>query len=214
MARANEPMKEHPSGDDSSLGRNEEWRRPRVVILPGTYHGWNMGDIAMLVVAITRLKTVWPKSEITVLAYEMEPFRRLCPGVELFSLQHRDAWLASGVRPSPVAATSGGTNDHEKNLRLNLLHATATEYGRTPINTEPLHTRPAGSGPRTDGKRFLDLMRTTDLFLMTGCGAINDVWNENAARILETSTSRSAWGFRQQWSGKGSGPFTIRLCSR
>jgi len=45
----------------------------------GTYHGFNLGDIAMLIVAVRRLKALWPKSQITVLTHEIAPFKRFVP---------------------------------------------------------------------------------------------------------------------------------------
>jgi polysaccharide pyruvyl transferase WcaK-like protein len=153
MPQSSDSTKGRGLRDESGPGPNEESRPMRVVILPGTYHGWNMGDIAMLVVAIRRLKDLWPRAEITVLVYEMEPFRRHCPEVELVSLTHRDAWL-----------------------------------------------------DRKLGEPFMDLMRRADLFLMTGCGAVNDVWMTNAVRILDTSDLALRLGIPTAMVGQGIGP--------
>ena len=153
MPQSSDSTKGRGLWDEGEPGPNEESRPMRVVILPGTYHGWNMGDIAMLIVAIRRLKALWPRAEFTALVYELEPFKRFCPEVQLFSLTHRDAWL-----------------------------------------------------DRKLGEPFMNLMRRAELFLMTGCGAVNDVWITNAVRILDTFELAIRLGIPTAMVGQGIGP--------
>jgi colanic acid/amylovoran biosynthesis protein len=110
----------------------------------------------MLIVAVRRLRALRPYAEITALTYETEPFRKHCPGVTLFSLNKRDAWL--------------------------------------------------DSGNQNEAEQFLDLMRSADLFLMSGCGAINDVWSANATRILVTFELAMRLNVPTAMMGQGIGP--------
>jgi colanic acid/amylovoran biosynthesis protein len=171
----------------------EELRPMRVVILPGTYHGLNMGDMAMLLVALRRLKALWPKAQITVLAYDSEPFRKFCPGIEFIPLPHRDEWLD---RFSTLEALGTPGKAAQTGWK---------QYGSESM-VSPRRTGERATGAGSNAAQFMDLLAGADLFLMTGCGALNDVWPVNAARILETFDLAIRLGVPSAMVGQGIGP--------
>jgi colanic acid/amylovoran biosynthesis protein len=61
-------------------------------------------------------------------------------------------------------------------------------------------------GAQGDAEKFLDLLRSADLFLMSGCGAINDIWSANATKILETFELAIRLNVPTAMMGQGIGP--------
>jgi colanic acid/amylovoran biosynthesis protein len=161
------------------------------VLLPGTYDCRNLGDLAMLLVALERLKARWPTCQITILAYEAEPFARFCPGLDVSPLQARDTWL--GTNPLPLRGHAGQSFDQF--LR-----------GRFPRLRRRLFKvrQPADIARALDS--FISLVEGADLLLMTGCGGVNDTFKPNALRILETFELAMRSGLRTAMVGQGLGP--------
>jgi colanic acid/amylovoran biosynthesis protein len=61
-------------------------------------------------------------------------------------------------------------------------------------------------GASRDADEFFELMRSADLLLMAGCGALNDVWSANAIRILETFELAIRLNVPTAMMGQGIGP--------
>jgi len=84
----------------------------RVLIENGSYHLMNMGDVAALQVALTRLRAIWPGVELHVPTREPERLARLCPGARaveqgapaLGSVRERLYRRFPGVRRAAMAA--------------------------------------------------------------------------------------------------------------
>jgi colanic acid/amylovoran biosynthesis protein len=57
----------------------------------------NMGDVSMLQVAVTRLRTLFPKASIVVLTDSAENLARFCPEARPLDNLGRTLWLANGV---------------------------------------------------------------------------------------------------------------------
>ena len=54
----------------------------RILIVPSTFDCLNMGDVAMLQVAIARLTKLWPAASIQVLTQRPSTLVDYCPGVQ------------------------------------------------------------------------------------------------------------------------------------
>jgi colanic acid/amylovoran biosynthesis protein len=74
----------------------------RVFVWPGTYDASNAGDVAMLQIAVRRLKSLWPESELTVLARKRAALEACCPGIQTVSMRSCRAWLKSNRRPGAM----------------------------------------------------------------------------------------------------------------
>ena len=57
----------------------------------------NIGDIAMLQVALTRLAELWPDAEILVLTDSVTDLARFCPSAQPLSRYGAETWIDGGV---------------------------------------------------------------------------------------------------------------------
>ena len=62
---------------------------PHVVIDPGSHAVLNLGDVAMLQVAVDRLAGLWPDARIDVLTTDPEALRRHVPRAQPLPAQGR-----------------------------------------------------------------------------------------------------------------------------
>ena len=58
-----------------------ETRPVRVVVEPGSHHMLNLGDVAMLQVAVARVRELWPGASVEVIAADPEALARHVPNV-------------------------------------------------------------------------------------------------------------------------------------
>src|SRR5947207_2037437 len=82
----------------------------RVLVEPGSYSCLNMGDVAMLQVAVSRLTALWPDARIGIVTQAAELLRSHCPaGVPVLEAGKR-AWFQGRIfgrlhrqMPSPLS---------------------------------------------------------------------------------------------------------------
>ncbi len=55
-----------------------------VYLIPSTFDCGNVGDVAMLQTAVSRLKSLWPEAKIRVPTSDVDTLRRLCPSADPF----------------------------------------------------------------------------------------------------------------------------------
>jgi colanic acid/amylovoran biosynthesis protein len=65
----------------------------KILIENSSYHHQNMGDAAMLQVAVTRLRKLWPDAKIYVLTDEPDLLTRYCPGVRPVGVEGHRIWF-------------------------------------------------------------------------------------------------------------------------
>ena len=80
-----------PSGREV---RDGESALRRLFVDSGDYRHLNMGDLAMLQVALRRLEALWPDAELAVLTENGTRLMRACPGVVPVPVDGRRQWLA------------------------------------------------------------------------------------------------------------------------
>jgi hypothetical protein len=69
------------------------------VLIEGTSSYLNMGDVAMLQVAVRRVRSHWPQARIFTITSNPELLQVHCPGVEPLFESERDLWFHSPVAP-------------------------------------------------------------------------------------------------------------------
>ena len=57
------------------------------------YHLLNMGDVAMLQAALTRLRRLWPQADVHIITIAPERLARYCPQAQPLSTSGRLPWL-------------------------------------------------------------------------------------------------------------------------
>jgi polysaccharide pyruvyl transferase WcaK-like protein len=144
----------------------------RILVEPSDYVLRNMGDMAMLRTAVSRLASLWPNAVIQILTDEPEALRRFCPEATPLSSGGRRQWLSNGFLPhrfrnyvSPQQLRSRVPELIEILWRHKLRHQ--HEARRRLIE-------------------FTQAVSSADLIIVTGMGGITDAFPEYAAEVLET----------------------------
>jgi polysaccharide pyruvyl transferase WcaK-like protein len=142
----------------------------RILLLPGTYDGKNLGDLAMLEVAVERLARELPGSAIHVLTYAPEALQRACPTVQPASLHARDRWRKAKLLPRRLwREPEARFRQRYPMLFSRLWRAKATLL----------------RGKYLFPLSFLNEIQRADALFVTGCGMFNDCFPETSLQALE-----------------------------
>jgi polysaccharide pyruvyl transferase WcaK-like protein len=177
----------------------------KILVEQSGYHLNNMGDVAMLQVAISRLRQLFPESTIQIFTTAPERLERYCPAVTPLSPTGREVWSY------PLSKFTG---------RFFLINQISTYFDSSTIGAEirrrfPLLTRkilqnrlrncPSLVNDLTD---FTNAIFSADLLVLTGGGYINDVFPKNVTRALATIELAHALNKPVVMLGHGLGPLT------
>jgi colanic acid/amylovoran biosynthesis protein len=182
----------------------------RIIVATGLNAGSaeykNMGDVAMLQVAVRRLSSLWPDGRIDVLTDSPPNLDRYCPG----------------ARPLPRAGCSCWVEDrillgrfHESlpewaSARLSALKRTAGQHWPTLLELFirfRLGLRD-GRGRSGDFKAFLEALKNCDLLVVCGSGGFADSCREWNLWILGTMDAAIRRGIPVAMFGQGMGPLS------
>jgi polysaccharide pyruvyl transferase WcaK-like protein len=130
----------------------------RALLWPGTYDCKNLGDVAMLQVAVERLSRAVPGSVIRVLTQEPEELRRFCPSAMPVSLRGWDRVREARILPRWAPRRNGDYPRPPGALSLRFWRAKAALL----------------RGKYAAGRGFLREFEDTDVVFLAGCGLIND----------------------------------------
>jgi polysaccharide pyruvyl transferase WcaK-like protein len=161
----------------------------------------NMGDRAMLQMALTRLKNLWPQSNIRVFTTAPEQLKEACSQVLPCSLLGRYVWSA------PVSHRLHETLvghrltcsvvDLEWQWRNRFPH-TAVTFIRSRSQANP--------GRVQHLEDFIEAVRWADLVVATGGGYITDSFKEHAIGVLNLLELAHHLGKPTVLVGQGLGP--------
>ena len=151
----------------------------------------NMGDVAMLQVAVRRLQRLWPSASIEVLTESPPNLDRFCPGAKAMPRAGRDLWvgdhaLLGGINRLLPRATSAGLSALGRACRL-----------RYPAAFRSLaHLRLKIRDRRNiwpDVEFFSKTMEHADLFVVCGAGGFANgtrEWNISTLNTIEEAIQR------------------------
>lgn len=172
----------------------------------------NIGDIAMLQAAVSRLGGLWPGAWIGILTDSAPDLARFCPGAQAVSRLGAEAWVNDGIllgglhRKLPRALSAMlSDSKHEVGGRFpNLLCAALRARFRL-----------RDSGQRLpELEKFLAALRSCELLLVCGAGGFADScreWNDYTLGLIEAAL---AYGKKVALLGQGLGPITDRSVLR
>lgn len=172
----------------------------RVLVEPGSYRCANMGDVAMLQVAVGRLRRVFPECAVHVVTSDPVRLQGYCPGVLPTLSEGRQPWIDDGYisrnlrRVMPAAMNRGmAAGERMMTRRWPALHAAAAgaRRGRTGV---------------ARARDFHDLLRRVDLFVVAGQGSMGDWSSEHAHTVLSTLALAQRQGIPTAMLGQGIGP--------
>jgi polysaccharide pyruvyl transferase WcaK-like protein len=180
--------------------------RPRILVEPNAHHLLNLGDVAMLQVAVERLAVLWPDASIRVITENPARLARLCPaalpldatGRRLWFEDHSLTYTLHRLLPRPL---SRRLLEIERSLRR-----------RSPRSAERLVR--ARAALRRESTRpldeFLAAVADADIILSTGAGALTDHFAPLAIAVLDLLEAGKRGGAVTALLGHGIGPITDR----
>jgi polysaccharide pyruvyl transferase WcaK-like protein len=173
-----------------------------VMLVPCNTRCLNMGDVAMLQVAVTRLRTLWPDEELRIFTSDAAALVHYCPGVTPVMLPDRPGWCMDhylGGRlhtwlPEPwserlagftvtAACRSAALREYLLRLRSRL----------RPPDRQSLHD-------------FLGAIGSSRLLVIGGAGGVADPFNDYSNLVLLALQVARRRGIPTAIMGHGFGP--------
>ena len=163
----------------------------RIFVLSGTNDCDNLGDLAMLQIALQRLKMLWPDAAIRVLTAAPAKLEFYCPGVEPVPWHGCKRWLRVAALP-----------------RFFFPEIRPEIRRQFPIVRKnlPALARLLFPSDGTAARKFADALFSADLLVLSGCGMITDAFCLNALRVLDTFEAAIRCGIPTVMLGQGFGP--------
>lgn len=173
-----------------------------IVIDPGTRNCRNMGDVAMLQVAVGRLRALLPEATISVLIDDAEALARHCPGTEPLAHRGREAWLDDGLlwgrtrrwvpRPAWTAIKAS-----QRRIRRYVPGVLRGAIRARFFRDAALHR---------DLDRFLEGLHSATVFVACGQGTLTDAAVHQSETFLDTVQLAVDLGVPVVLLGQGVGP--------
>jgi polysaccharide pyruvyl transferase WcaK-like protein len=181
----------------------------RILVEPNAHHLQNMGDVAMLQVAIERLQDLWPEASIEVITDAPALLARYCPRVAPIPAAGRRIWFGESLLgqrvhqalPPRLAAPARVAEDRLRRNRP-LVSKRVIKAKRS--------VKWARSVEKATGSVELDAFFTAassaDLVFVSGAGAINDDYAPLACTILDLMDLAISRHAPTAMLGQGIGP--------
>ncbi|HEX8521123.1 MAG TPA: polysaccharide pyruvyl transferase family protein [Tepidisphaeraceae bacterium] len=173
----------------------------RILIDNSGYELLNLGDLAMLQVAVERFRAMWPGAQITVITVAPEQLKKHVPGTRALLPEGRDVWLRRtnllGFFRKVMPQAEERISEFENRMRRRWPRMVRD------IIEERFRFRGWDSRPMI---QFLDSVFEADLVVGTGGGYLTDSFKEHGADVLETLHLASTLGIPTALLGQGIGP--------
>jgi len=142
----------------------------RILLLPGTYDCKNLGDLAMLQVAISRLQRQLPENRIRVLTSDSETLKRHCPDIDWVPTETWRRWRTAKILPRWLwREAEARFRRHQPAFFVKLWRLKAALL----------------RGKYLSDRRFLEEIDDADAVFVSGCGMITDSFCEASLHVLE-----------------------------
>ena len=162
----------------------------------------NMGDVAMLQVAVSRLHCLWPQADIHVITNVPDRLARYCPQAQPVSSFWRLPWL----QPWNVLGALHRLIPSSNHQRLQDVE-TYVRMTRPALVRQWVNFRLSQGGEKlTQMHTFLNLLWDADLVIGSGGGYITDAFDFHSTKVLETLRTGRARGAVTALLGQGIGP--------
>ncbi|MEX2659939.1 MAG: polysaccharide pyruvyl transferase family protein [Acidimicrobiales bacterium] len=173
-----------------------------VLVEAGGYECLNVGDMAMLEVAVRRLHELWPDACIRVLTDAPERLLARCPKVHPVPAAGRRVWFGSGF-------LLGAGERFLPGLAVHRVHGLERRLRRSLPRLTGLILRARcrrGRRDTTDLTEFLSALRGAGLLVVSGAGGMNDAFTDHALTVLEMLEFAARRGTPTAMLGQGIGP--------
>jgi len=167
---------------DREGSAEERVHRLHIIVDPSTLDCLNLGDVAMLKVAVTRLHELWPDSDISVFTNDKNALARHCPGVQPVEHAGRTLWFSQ-------RGLLGSLWDYIPQGCQRPISLLTQEFRRRwPGGAAALFrlkTRLRRTGD-VGLELFLATVKRADLYVVSGAATLNDKAKNHALIVLET----------------------------
>jgi polysaccharide pyruvyl transferase WcaK-like protein len=175
-----------------------------VLIESGTRNCGNMGDVAMLQVAVQRLAALWPGASVSAFTDDAAALARHCPRALPVLETGRDAWFAAdGVLGRGARRLPWPVQRHRASGERRARARWPDAYRWVMALKLSLKGRDAAV---VDA--FLRAVRQSDVLVCCGQATLTDEAFEQAMRLLDTADLALAAGVPVVMLGQGLGPLT------
>jgi colanic acid/amylovoran biosynthesis protein len=165
----------------------------QIFIVPGAPDCSNLGDLAMLQVAIGRLHTLWPDATLRVLTRHPATLCECCPGVEPVPWNGCKHWLRIRSLPRRLFP-------EVRAERRNAWPLSPTRCWRLGLLCWPGRLEPA--------REFAAALFNSDLAILAGCGLVADAFARQALQVLNILAVAQRCGIPTALLSQGIGPIT------
>jgi len=174
----------------------------RLLIDNSGYALKNQGDLAMLIVAVSRFHKLLPNAEIRIFTEASSRLKSILPFVEAVSPSGRDEWLR------PWNVIGGLYKLFPISLHAWLLHQEALFKLTFPAFSRGWVTRRlAKRGISTESmSAYLDEVEKADVVLVSGGGFVTDAFEYHAVSVLQTLAQAQSYSKPTAMFGQGLGP--------
>jgi colanic acid/amylovoran biosynthesis protein len=173
----------------------------KIVLDQSGYGLMNLGDLAMLQVAIARLKSFWPDADIHVFTTNAKRLSTHCPGTEAILPNGRKLWL------SPLFDYHSKISNRNVAEVCLQLDSKLRDYAPSVFKLLFRKKLKRYSSEYADSfKVFIDAIHNADLVVASGGGYFNDSFIDHAASVLDTVGFASKLGKPTALLGQGFGP--------
>jgi colanic acid/amylovoran biosynthesis protein len=196
-------MKVRSSGQTRSSAVDSRFR---ILVDCGDYSCGNLGDVAMLQVALRRLRSVFPGASLEVLTDAPGALAAHCPEASPVPRKGRDEWFG-GV---DVLARFGWLLPKASEGLRHLIVRLRRESPKVWEAIVRVRLRLHGSSGR-DVHAFLGALSGADLYVVAGAGGITDhaqAWSQQMLDLLELAGQR---GIPTAMFSHGLGPLRNRM---
>jgi colanic acid/amylovoran biosynthesis protein len=173
----------------------------RILIDNGVYDLLNLGDIAMLQMAITRLFDSWPEATIEVITNTPDLLNKYCPKASPLSNQ---AWLNNNYFSKyNFHCLPHGINKTLKKLE-DTIWLSYPSFSQSLISLRYKLKGRESSYKEID--TFFQALRKAELVVASGGGYINDLFPDHANGVLNLLAAAKRLGKSTAMFGQGLGP--------
>lgn len=168
----------------------------------------NVGDIAMLQVAVARLSELWPDAEIVVLTDSAAGLARFCPGAKPVSRNGAMTWVSDRILLGQLHRLLPTWLSFWLSSAKRYLRARRPALVRGMLRARFRIRDSVGRFGQLDS--FLSTLESSDLLLICGSGGFADScrdWNLFTLALVETAM---AAGVPVALTGQGFGPISDR----
>ncbi len=175
----------------------------RILVETGSYHLLNHGDVAMLQVAVARLRDLWPEAQVQVITDAPDRLVRYCPDARPVLADGHRHWLKERFLPAPLYRIA----PRPVGRRLWRLERRARNAWPA-LALSGLRWRARLLGKEADRRTgdYLEALLRADLVVASGGGYITDLFKGQAVMVLDTLRIALRLGKPTAMVGQGLGP--------